>query len=271
MSLDDLQEVLAWAATEGWNPGLADALAFHAADPYGFFVARVDGAPVAAVSVVNHDQANAFAGLYICRPEWRGKGAGLAVSTHGLDHAGARSIGLDGVPEQEATYRSIGFARVGQSLRYTGRWPAHRADQIRPVKAHEINTLIELDAEAGGFVRRAFMEAWLSNVHAMRESYALIQDGAVRGFATWRACHEGTKIGPVVAENTRHAISLIAHIAAVRPAGPLIIDVPEANHALRAELERADFSMPFATARMYRGDVTETGSSLQAIATMELG
>ncbi|MEM6717478.1 MAG: GNAT family N-acetyltransferase, partial [Cyanobacteria bacterium P01_C01_bin.147] len=98
MSLADLQATLRWAEDEGWNPGIADAEAFLAADPQGFFLTRRKGDPVAAISVVNHNAKNAFLGLYICHPEWRGLGFGLSTWEHALKHAGERTVGLDGVP-----------------------------------------------------------------------------------------------------------------------------------------------------------------------------
>ncbi|MEJ1998873.1 MAG: N-acetyltransferase, partial [Maritimibacter sp.] len=69
---DELELILSWATDEGWNPGLEDAAAFHAADPDGFFVATRDDQPVAAISVVNHSDSYAFLGLYLCHPNWRG-------------------------------------------------------------------------------------------------------------------------------------------------------------------------------------------------------
>jgi hypothetical protein len=57
-----------WAATDGWNPGRADAGCFFAADPKGFWLARVDGAPAACISLVHYDGAFAFLGFYIARP-----------------------------------------------------------------------------------------------------------------------------------------------------------------------------------------------------------
>ena len=59
-TLPEVVQMLDWAAEEGWNPGIDDAAAFYAADPEGFFVAEVDGQPVAAISVVNHSDAHAF-------------------------------------------------------------------------------------------------------------------------------------------------------------------------------------------------------------------
>ena len=271
MSVDELDTVLSWAADEGWNPGLADAAAFHAADPEGFFKASVKGVLVAAISVVNHDSENSFLGLYICRPEWRGRGIGFKTWQYGLEHAGTRSVGLDGVPDQQENYRDSGFVRTGQSMRYVGRWPARKAAAVRPAVAEDLSKLIELDARANGFARPRFLAAWVNANSFHRATQVIMNDGAIGGFATWRACVEGTKIGPVVAPDTKAAITLISDIAALRPRGPLIIDVPEANRSLRTELHGAGFEVPFVTARMYRGQAPKQGSSLQSIASMELG
>lgn len=271
MSAAELETVMSWAAAEGWNPGLADAAAFHAADPEGFFLTCVNDDPVAAISVVNHDDRNAFLGLYLCRPDWRGRGIGYATWTHALSHAGARTVGLDGVPAQEANYRVSGFVRTGASLRHEGRVEAVASPTIRPATADDQPALMALDAQATGHARPRFLTAWLSGDGQLRETRVLTTEGEIAGFATWRACAIGTKIGPVIAPSVSDALALIADIAALRPDGPLIVDVPEANTALRRELEQAGFTIPFSTARMYRGPAPETGPALQAIATMELG
>ncbi len=271
MDIAMLDRVLGWAADEGWNPGIADAAAFHAADPDGFFVTTVDGAPVAAISVVNHTDHDAFLGLYICRPDWRGRGIGFATWTHALLHAGDRSIGLDGVPAQEANYRASGFDRVGASLRHEGRVAPSVAAEIRDVTPGDAAALVVLDAQANGFERRRFIEPWVASQSADRGTKVIDTGNGPAGFATWRACRSGTKIGPIVAADHRAALALLGTIAAARPNGPMIVDVPEANAPLRAQLTAQGFTVPFSTARMYRGAVPQTGPMLQAIATMELG
>lgn len=271
MDQTELRAVLSWASDEGWNPGISDAEAFHAADPQGFFLTSIDRTPVAAISVVNHDAENAFLGLYICRPEWRAQGLGMATWQKALEHAGTRSIGLDGVPDQESNYRVSGFVKTGSSLRNEGRITGKPSRDVRPAMASDTEGLIRLDALANGFARPNFMTAWLTEVPQKRATRVLERDGEICGFATWRACQTGTKIGPVVASDTSSALELIADIAELRPEGPLIIDVPDQNTELLREFEIAGFTIPFVTARMYRGAVPVTGNSLQAIATMELG
>ena len=43
MSRSDVDELVAWAAREGWNPGLHDADLFWATDPEAFIAADLDG------------------------------------------------------------------------------------------------------------------------------------------------------------------------------------------------------------------------------------
>ena len=115
MTEADLALALEWAAAEGWNPGLNDAHCFYAADPEGFFLAELDGAPIGCVSAVRYGSGFGFLGLYIVKLEHRGHGFGLKLWRSGLDHLGDRVIGLDGVVAQTGKLPQVGFpARVSQ-------------------------------------------------------------------------------------------------------------------------------------------------------------
>jgi len=145
MTREDLSTALDWAALEGWNPGLEDADAFFRADSEGFFAAEIDGALAASMSVVNHSDTFSFAGLYICRPEFRGRGIGLALWTQALDHAGDRTIGLDGVPAQQDNYRKSGFEWAGETLRFAGDVASAANPAVRRAEADDIPALLALD------------------------------------------------------------------------------------------------------------------------------
>lgn len=269
-SLSDVSLMLDWAAAEGWNPGLDDAAAFHASDPEGFFIAETGGVPVAAISVVNHSDSFAFLGFYICRPDWRGKGIGFALWQHALAHVGHRTVGLDGVADQEANYARSGFVRVGASVRFEGKLLAETSARVRPVTDDDRAALAVLDAEANGVSRASFLAGWTSDT-ATRRTLVLETGSEVTGFATIRACREGAKIGPIVAPSASDALTL-SRAALVQPrASRVIIDVPSTNTALTAALRAKGFTDTFATARMYRGAAPATTQNLQAIATMEVG
>ncbi|OWU84991.1 acetyltransferase [Oceanicola sp. 22II-s10i] len=267
---DEVALMLDWAASEGWNPGRDDAAAFRTADPEGFFVAEADDAPVAAISVVNHDDAFAFLGLYLCRPEFRGRGIGYALWQHALAHAGARTVGLDGVADQQANYARSGFALTGATARLEGPMPALPARPTRPLLPEDLETAQALDLAANGYARTAFLDTWLPPA-ATRITMVTEGPAGITGFATARTCRAGCKIGPVVAPDLDTALTLIASAAGIAGAEPVIVDVPDSQPALADALREQGFVETFATARMYRGTPPAPDGTLFAVATLELG
>ena len=274
---DDLDIALDRAATEGWNPGLEDAAAFWAADPQGFFVAMVANRPVAFVSVVNHSADQAFLGLYLCGPAWRGKGIVMAVWIHAMSHAGARSIGLDGVAAQQANYAKSGFVRVGGTQRWEGhvsavphpgiRQAGIRRAGIRRAGPEDLTLLQALDTAANGYRREAFLKTWI-NATLTRQT-GIFADGS--GFATARRCRTGIKIGPLIAPDADASLQLVHAASGHTKAAKITLDLPETNTNLAGRLADLGFTMGFTTARMVRGDPPRPTAQLQAIGTMELG
>ncbi len=79
LDLPEIETLVGWAKAEGWNPGLADAAPFQAADPEGFIGCFVDGVMAAGISAVRYGPAFGFIGLYIAHPDFRGRGYGRRV------------------------------------------------------------------------------------------------------------------------------------------------------------------------------------------------
>ncbi|MFQ1701286.1 GNAT family N-acetyltransferase [Loktanella agnita] len=259
MTLADLQLVLHWAASEGWNPGLDDAAAFMAADPQGFFIKEIKGVPVAAISVVNHTDHFAFLGLYICHPDHRGQGHGWDIWQAGMAHAGSRTVGLDGVPDQQANYAKSGFIYASRTIRYEGNLSAGQAIDVAP----STTKLLAVDKVATGLKRVGFTSDWFADT-AHRKTVAHGD-----GYATFRKCQDGTKIGPLYANTDAKARALLA---ACPWDGPVYIDVPQECTALTALVTQMGFAPVFETARMYKGAPPDAKPpAFHAIATMELG
>lgn len=269
MTPDELVTVLDWAAEEGWNPGLDDAPAFFAADPLGFFVAEVAGQPVAAISVVNHTPEFAFLGLYLCRPAYRGRGIGLALWRHAIAHAGARIIGLDGVPDQQDNYLKSGFQRFGATSRYSGRVTGTDMPDCRAATRDDAAQLIALEAAASGVAKPAYLSAWFRDTDT-RRSFCLIREGRVAGLATVRQCRDGAKIGPLVAPDAGSARALVQQAAAVFD-GPVILDVPATAQVLDTLCQSIGLTPSFSTARMYRGAFAPPAAHCYAVGSLELG
>lgn len=255
MRREELDLALDWAAAEGWNPGLADAACFHAADPGGFLIAERAGEPLGCVSAVHHGDGFGFLGFYIVRPGFRGQGVGLALWRAAMARLAGRVVGLDGVVAQQANYRRSGFALVHRNIRFGAEAPiAPQRDglpTVVPASDLPFAALAACDRLVFPAAREAFLRAWLTAPgHVAR---AVPGPAGLRGFAVLRPCRQGAKIGPLVAEDPAAARALFAALLEAAPDGPVFLDLPEPNTDALAMAREAGMQPVFETARMYAG------------------
>ena len=264
-TLPQVREMLTWAEEEGWNPGIEDAEAFYAADPGGFFIASVDSKPIASISVVNHSPTFAFLGLYIVRPEFRGRGIGLELWAHAMMHAGSRTVGLDGVLEQQENYAKSGFWHAGSTTRYRGVIPSNEGPpRSRLANAGDIDMTIDWEARASGFKKVTYLRDWCRETNTRK---TLVLPG---GVCTVRLCVDGAKVGPLLAEEPSTALELLRDAAGVF-GGDIMIDVPDTSKALRKTCLELGMLPCFETARMYIGNAKPNSNELFAVSSLELG
>ncbi|HKY94877.1 MAG TPA: GNAT family N-acetyltransferase [Kiloniellales bacterium] len=247
-----LDTMVGWAAREGWNPGLDDAAPFFAADPGGFLIGRIDGEPVASISVVRTGSDFAFLGFYICRPEWRGRGHGWAIWQAGMARLDGRTVGLDGVVAQQDNYRKSGYVLAHRNIRHGGltSMAAPQDRRLVPLSSVPYAQVAAYDAACFGRPRDAFLRSWLAG--GSRRGLAVV-DGGLRGFGVVRPCGKGHKIGPLFADDETSAELLFQGLAATVPGEELFLDTPEPNAAAVALARRHGLAPVFETARMYRG------------------
>lgn len=259
-----------WAAAEGWNPGLADAACFATVDPAGFLVAELDGAPAAVISVVNYDTRFAFLGFYIVRPELRGQGIGFRLWQAGLAHAGARTIGLDGVVAQQANYASQGFALAHRNIRFTGTPEAGEMGETADLAQVPFAAIEGSDAQVFPAPRAAFLKAWITAPgHVGR---AVLRNGRLAGWGVVRPARTGWKIGPLVAEDAEVADRLFRALRAAAGSDSIVLDVPEPNAPALALARRHGLTPVFETARMYRGSLRPARlEPVYGVTSFELG
>src|SRR5258705_6070560 len=195
MRPDEISIAVNWAAAEGWNPGLADEACFGAADPQGYFIGELEGAPAATVSCVNYGASFAFLGFCIVRVDLRGRGYGLRIWNAAIAHAGPRVIGLDGVVAQQQNYRMSGFEPAYANVRYGGTVAAPHAPQAGVIALTEVPlaTVEAYDATVFPAPRTAFLRAWIGSPRHVRR--ALLPDGWLCRSGRVRPCWEGRQIG----------------------------------------------------------------------------
>ncbi|GAA2774078.1 GNAT family N-acetyltransferase [Streptomyces showdoensis] len=274
-SLQDWALVRDWAADEGWNPGVSDAPAFFAQDPEGFFLGRIDGEPVSAISVVNYDDSYSFLGFYLVRPDRRGLGHGLATWRAALAHAGGRTVGLDGVPAQQDNYRRSGFAPAYRTARFVGEVPAPEGAVagVVPVDRVEPAALAAYDATCHPAERPRFLAAWLATPG--HRALVRLTDGRVTGYGVVRPAEQEARIGPLFADTPADAAALLDALAAeARSFGSerIAVDVPEANPAAARLAGERGLEPTFETARMYTGPIRPVARDrVFGVTTLELG
>ena len=269
LSLAEVATLVDWAAGEGWNPGLEDAAAFHAADPEGFLGAFLGGEMAAGIAAVAYGEDFGFIGLYICRPDMRGKGYGKAVWYAGMARLSGRTVGLDGVPAQQANYRSMGFADHYRTFRWSGRFAgtAH-SGKVRSLTLDLLAAVAPFDRLHFPARRDAFLERWIAPPHV---ALVCMDDEAVRGYGVARACREGFKVGPLFADDVDVAVTLLAALSDAC-GDDVHIDVPASQVEFSAMLAAAGLSQGFETARMYRGPAPAIRlGGVYGVTSLELG
>jgi predicted N-acetyltransferase YhbS len=272
MEEPELEIALEWAAAEGWNPGLNDRRCFWAADPGGFFLAELDGEAVGSVSAVRYGTDFGFLGLYIVRSDLRGRGIGQRMWAAALDHLRTRTIGLDGVPAQQANYKRAGFLRAHSNVRYRGEGIAARSSAMRaePLAHTLYEQVVAYDHHVFGIGREPFIRTWISQRGSA--GFATLNAGEVTGYGLLRPCRDGYKVGPLFANGPDEAEVLLDDLVAGAQGAPVYIDVPTANQAAVRIAEQRRLLPVFRTARMYRGPSSPLDvERIFGVTSLELG
>ena len=273
MAPSEIGLALDWAAAEGWNPGLADAACFSAADPGAFLLASLDGEAIGCISATDYGAEFGFIGFYIMRPDFRGKGHGMALWRRAMARLQGRVIGLDGVVAQQANYRKSGFGLLHRNIRYAARAPSMAlpvSTQIMDAATLPFRLIAAFDRRFFPSPRAAFLRQWLTAPGHI----AIAQPGkdGIAALGVLRPCREGSKIGPLFAETPEAARAVFGALLAKAPRGPVFLDVPEPNAEAIAMARDAGMAPAFETARMYAGPApTLPLAQIYGITSFELG
>lgn len=252
ISRKELDIPIEWAAREGWNPGLSDADAFYAVDPNGFFMGFLDGEPIASLSAVSYGPTFGFLGLYIVKPEHRGKGYGWQLWQNALTHLPTHNIGLDGVVAQQDNYKKSGFKLAYRNIRYQGKGLQEKIADPQIISLNDIPCEQLFAYDEGIFLipRYAFLKQWISQPNSFAIGY--LQGETLTGYGIIRPCRVGYKIGPLFADSKLIANLLFRKLLSFAGSdSDVCIDVPEPNEEALSLAASHGMKPVFETARMY--------------------
>lgn len=278
MTRPEVDQLVTWAAREGWNPGLHDAELFWATDPEAFIAAELDGELIGGGAITSYNGEFGFMGFFIVRPEFRGRGFGNllwhARRRRLLDrlHPNA-SIGMDGVFTMQSYYAKGGFVFSHRNLRFRTEIMSHPQmtdENIVPLATVPFEQIAAYDRLCFPAPRQTFLTGWIAQLDALAVGY--VQDGQLKGYGVVRRCGEGCKVGPLFADDSTIAEALYARLAGFAVGGPLFLDAPENNPSAMAFVENYQMVEVFGCARMYLGDPpTVDHKRIFGVTTFELG
>jgi N-acetylglutamate synthase-like GNAT family acetyltransferase len=281
MNRSEVDELVEWAALEGWNPGLNDAEVFWATDPEAFIAAERDGELIGGGAITSYNGDFGFMGFFIVRPEFRGRGFGNTLWHARRERLLSRlhpnaSIGMDGVFDMQDYYTRGGFTFSHRDIRFRDEIAEHHVAvrdndvAIVPLASVPFEHVLSYDRTCFPASRPGFLKAWINQTNAL----ALGCQRAERlvGYGVVRRCREGCKIGPLFADDAQTARALYSQLAQFAAGGPLFLDAPENNLAATALARERNMSEVFGCARMYLGPSPELEHArIFGVTTFELG
>jgi len=278
----EVNELVAWAAREGGNPGLHDAALFWATDPQAFVAAELRGALVGGGAITSYAGEFGFMGFFIVRPEYRGQGLGDTLWHARLERLRARlrpgaSIGLDGVFAMQDYYARGGFVFSHRNMRFRVDVPARGTttppaddEHVVPLAQVPLDRVLAYDRACFPAPRPAFVRGWISQPDAL--ALGCVRGERLAGYPVVRRCREGCKIGPLFADDARAAAALCARLQDFAAGGPLFLDAPENNPAAMDFVRERGMTEVFGCARMYLGPPPPVAHQrVFGVTTFELG
>ena len=273
MNKKEVGLAIEWAANEGWNPGVYDADCFFSADQNGFLMGFLDDEPIATISVVKYGKTFGFLGLYIVKPEYRGKGYGIQIWNAGLEYLEGRNIGLDGVITQQANYKKSGFKLAYRNMRYEGCGGEDYSLSSEIVKLSTLPFEIIDNYDQMFFPenRSQFIKTWINQPEC--NALGIVKNGELIGYGVTRKCRSGYKIGPLIADSPELAEEIFLCLkSGIKAEESFYLDIPKCNSAAVALAERYNMKVVFETARMYTIKEPEIPlDRLFGVTTFELG
>lgn len=245
-----LEDLLALSRSANWNQ-VADDWQHLLAAGRGHGLSTGDGTVVASCVVLPYvvDEASdggfAWISMVLVHPDHRGSGLATRVLRHALDDCPRRAV-LDATPQGLPVYRRLGFDGAWSFARHERRGaervpavPPPPGVRIRALNDIGVDALADLDRPAFGGDRTDLLRHLAARAPGVAQ-VATRGDRPV-GFVLGRPGRQATQVGPLLAEDAATAVALLDAALATLD-GPVFVDLPDREHALRSALQSRGFA-----------------------------
>ena len=283
----ELQSVTNWAKLEGFAPGIGDISIYKNTDKQGVWVACLNNIPIGSIACVKYNSFYAFIGLFIVKQEFRHRGYGVKLWSHGLHYLrNIDCIGLEAAPNRVHDYQKWGF----EISSVTKRWKlfgknnlpkfkfyndSHSEFKVVPGDQISSEAVLIYDSQREPSPRPHFLNDWLKNSFG-QVKVIVDNNGMCHGFGRIRPCilvnnERGWRIGPLLADTPPLAELLIRELVGTLE-NEILLDCPGLNPYAEYLLSNLGFCEISKTFRMYKGTQPPTPmNQVYGLACLELG
>jgi GNAT superfamily N-acetyltransferase len=190
-------------------------------------IVALDGERVVGTTLVTrYGDAAATINMVIVDAAMRGRGIGRKLMDFALQASEGRECRLVATREGLPLYEKLGFQATGRIVQQQG-LPAEilAGGEAQWAAADDVATLVELDRSACGMDRTDLIRLLCEQARIA----VLRHEGKPVGFAALRAFGRGKVAGPVVAETSDAARSLLSFLFVASPGAFLRVDTSESS------------------------------------------
>lgn len=278
MRVGEVEQLLDWAGSEGWNPGIHDAQSFWKLDREGFLAIVHHDQVLGGGAIIRHSARFGFMGLFIVNSSDRGRGLGTKLWFARRDRLLMRlqegaTIGLDGVDAMVPFYAKGGFQPHTRHRRFQLARPATgflRSEHIVEIASVSQAMLADYDSQCFPARRESFLADWTTQTNAV--SLAYVKGDQLLGYGVMRPCLVGWKVGPLFADTLNVADELFQAFQLACQGLPIFLDVPDNHPAAIGLCQKYHMQEVFGCVRMYHGPAPPLDHQrIFGVTTLEVG
>ncbi|WP_373512307.1 GNAT family N-acetyltransferase [Persicitalea sp.] len=273
----DIPGAMRLKSAENWNQTEDDWRMLLALDPNLCLVASCDDEVVGTVTATNYNNEIAWIGMMLVDQDFRGLGLGKRLLNSVIEKlSDCQAIKLDATDKGLPLYKKLGFREelfIDRMVtpRLGGISPVEGDHSAMPVTEEDLSKLTKMEHEAFGADRSRLFAKFLEK-NGDKAWYSE-RETKLSGFVFGRSGSNYTQLGPLSAESTKDAQTLILAVLRNYVGKPALLDILQDKKDLKELLVSLGFSMQRSFTRMYLKDRAAPASPQKQflIAGPELG
>ena len=261
----DIPDLMALVEEAGWNQSERDWDRMLTLGT-GLGLSDENGRVIASAVALPYDGRIGWIGMVLVAKPWRQRGLATELMETCVAHLAADGLipGLDATPAGEKVYERMGFCGTMTLSRWRREARSAAGSAMPQVLPEDLGWITALDARAFGARRDGLIASLAAGCGALANRET--------AFLFIRPGRTATQLGPLCATDDTRAAELL-DLASGTLEGALLIDVPDDQAGLPAQLTDLGFTRERPFRRMFHGDPDAIGDPalLFAAAGPELG